>query len=188
MKGCRPLTDDEVTAVTAALQSDRDRALWLLGIRSGFRISELLSLKMADVVQHGRITDRVTVQRRHMKGQKEGRSVMLHIEAKGAIERLIASEGLWHEAYLFRSGRFHNRPLGYLRAWQILKAAYAIVGITGKAATHTMRKTFAKRVYQAADENIFKTQKALGHKNLNNTVSYLNVGQDEIDALIIGLK
>jgi integrase len=39
-------------------------------VACGFRISELLSLKVGDVRQHGRLVDRVTVARRFMKGGK----------------------------------------------------------------------------------------------------------------------
>ena len=44
MKGCRPLTEDEVMLVQRSfggVYADRDKALFLLGVKSGFRISEL---------------------------------------------------------------------------------------------------------------------------------------------------
>ena len=88
MKGCRPLTDAEVVLVQQSfggVYADRDKALFLLGVKSGFRISELFSLRVGDVSQHGRLVDRVTVPRRHMKNQREGRTVLLHPEAKAAL-------------------------------------------------------------------------------------------------------
>ena len=40
MKGCRPLTDKEVARVAEHfLGRSRDRALFLLGVKTGFRIS-----------------------------------------------------------------------------------------------------------------------------------------------------
>ena len=88
MKGCRPLTDEEVDLLQQSfggVYAERDKALFLLGVKSGFRISELLSLRVGEVSQHGRLVDRVTVQRRHMKKQREGRTVLLHPEAKAAL-------------------------------------------------------------------------------------------------------
>lgn len=70
MKGCRPLTDGEVALVAQSFggaYAARDEALFLLGVRSGFRISELLSLRVGNVYEHHRLVDRVTVARRHMK-------------------------------------------------------------------------------------------------------------------------
>jgi integrase len=88
MKGCRPLTEEEVVRVAHSFSGTyaaRDQALFLLGVKSGFRISELLSLWVGDVSPHGRLVDRVTVQRRHMEKKLEGRTVLLHPEAKTAL-------------------------------------------------------------------------------------------------------
>ena len=91
MKGCRPLSDEEITLVRRSFggtYAARDRALFILGLKSGFRISELLSLRVGDVLQHGRLVDQVTVRRAHMKQQTEGRTVPLHAEAKQALTGL----------------------------------------------------------------------------------------------------
>ena len=37
-----------------------------------------------------------------------------------------------------------------------------------------MRKTFANRIYDKLEGDLPKTQRALGHKNINSTVSYLS--------------
>src|SRR3989339_1702411 len=89
MKGARPLTDAEVKKIAIQL-SVRDRALFLLGVRSGFRVSELLSVRVQDVLDSaGDILDRVYVQRHNMKGRTCGRSVVLHPEARTALGVLI---------------------------------------------------------------------------------------------------
>jgi integrase/recombinase XerD len=88
MRGCRPLTEPEVEAALTSFDgrhAARDRALFLLGVRSGFRIPEILSLRIRNVVQAGRAVERVHVARRHMKGQREGRTVLLHPAARAAL-------------------------------------------------------------------------------------------------------
>jgi integrase len=67
MKGCRPLTDSEIATVKGAFARTRDKALFILGLKTGLRISELLSLKVGDVYQYGRLADVVYVERKHMK-------------------------------------------------------------------------------------------------------------------------
>jgi integrase len=55
MKGCRALTPDEVARVSQAFRGTyaaRDRALFLLGVKTGYHISELPSLRVGDVWQH----------------------------------------------------------------------------------------------------------------------------------------
>jgi integrase len=66
----------------------RDRALFLLGVKTGFRVSELLALRVGDVSQHERIVDiiTITVARRHMKRKSEGQTVVVHAEAQTALQ------------------------------------------------------------------------------------------------------
>ncbi len=88
MKGCRALTAGEVTWVGQVSQGTyaaRDQSLFVLGDKTGFLISEVLSLIVGDVWPHGRFVDYVAVQRRHMKQKREGRSVIVHPDAKAAL-------------------------------------------------------------------------------------------------------
>lgn len=194
MKGCRPLSDEEVDLVArtfAGKYASRDRALFLLGVRSGFRISEILSLRLADVVQAGRIVDRVTVQRRNMKKRIEGRTVLLHPDAKTAlaewVEDLRADGYMTADAFVFQSRNGRNRPMTRCQAWRVLTEAYRANDLTGKLGTHSMRKTFADRVYDRLGRDLVKTQRALGHRNINSTVQYLSFREEEIDAAILAM-
>lgn len=193
MKGCRPLSDVEVASVLEQLGSHRyparDRALFLLGLRSGFRISELLSLTVGDVFQNGNFVDRVSVARRHMKKKMEGRTVALHPEARTAVEtwvRELAAAGHTHpHTYVFRSREGANRALNRRSAWAMLKKAYGARGLTGKTGTHSMRKTFAKRIHEKLGRDIMKTQKALGHARITSTCSYLSFAEEEVEDAIL---
>jgi site-specific recombinase XerC len=57
--------------------------------------------------------------------------------------------------------------------------------LTGTLGIHAMRKTFAHRVYENLSRDLVKTQRALGHANINSTVSYLSFADAEIDAAIL---
>lgn len=194
MKGSRPLLEPEAQAVSAALLQtsypSRNNAMFILGHRSGFRISELLSLNVGDVCQNGQIVDHVSVARMHMKKKMEGRTVILHPQAREAlrlwVSELTASFGPSNETFLFRSREGGNRPIDRRTAWRILVSAYAKCGLTGKLGTHAMRKTFAKRVYNKLGKDLVRTQKALGHRNVNSTVSYLSFDEGDIDDAVLG--
>ena len=194
MKGCRPLEEAEVQATLAALDgayATRDRALFLLGVRSGFRISELLSLRLMDVTRHGKPLERVTVARKHMKKKVEGRTIVLHPEAKAALwEWLVELHALGYmtsDTFVFQSRKGRNAALSRVQAYRILQEAYERAGVSGSTGTHTMRKTFANRVYSRLNGDLIKTQKALGHRNINSTVSYLSFREEEIDEAILGM-
>ena len=63
MKGTRPLDNDEIRRVSTCFAGTfavRNRRLFMLGVGTGGRISELLSLQIADVWQNGKaVTDLV---------------------------------------------------------------------------------------------------------------------------------
>ena len=194
MKGCRPLTTEEVELVSKSfggIYSNRDAALFLLGVKSGFRISELLSLRIGDVLQAGRLVDRVRVQRRHMKKKTEGRTVLLHPDAKVALRKWVgelqAAGPTSRTTFLFRSRKGKNRPISRVHAWRAIREAYEANELRGPLGTHSMRKTFANRVYDALDHDLVKTQRALGHKNINSTVQYLSFREEEIDDAILAI-
>ncbi len=48
-----------------------------------------------------------------------------------------------------------------------------------------MRKTFARRVHEKLGKDLVKTQKAMGHRSINSTVSYLSFNEEEIDDAIL---
>jgi integrase len=188
MKGCRPLTDTEAAQVSASFggkYAARDKALFTLGLKSGFRVSELLSLRVEDVCQHGQLVDRVTVRRANMKRKTEGRTVVLHPEAKAAIAAWLLEANLQPTDFLFQSRQ--GGAMTRQQAWAILQEAYKTNGLTGQLGTHSMRKTFANRVYTALKGDLVKTQRAMGHKNINSTVSYLSFKEEDIDAAVLAI-
>lgn len=194
MKGCRPLTDAEVADVLASFYgrfAARDRALFVLGTKSGFRISELLSLRIADVIQAGRIVDRVTVRRAKMKKKLEGRTVKLNHAAKAALMTWIDQlHGLGYmsaDDFVFQSRVGGNRAICKVQAWKIIHRTAVDAGLTGTIGTHSLRKTFANDMYEKLGHDLVRTAKALGHLNINSTVSYLSFREEDIDAAIEAL-
>ena len=167
----------------------RNRALFIVGIKTGFRISELLSMRLGDVVQHGKVVERVTVSARNMKGRERSRTILVHPDAKTAITEWIADlerrRPTTRETYLFPSQIGVNRPLSRSHVAKVLKDCFDPNGIGGKLGTHCMRKTFANRVYDLLGHDLPKTQRAMGHANINSTIKYLSFREEDIDAAIL---
>lgn len=188
MKGSRPLTKEEITKARLCFTGShalRNRALFELGLKTGFRGAELLSLKVKDVFQQNQIVDRVTVQRRNMKKKFESRTILLHPEAKLYLQKYIETESMNESEYLFKSQKAENRPITPTQARRVLNKVFRLAGIAGRLATHCMRKTFANEMHEKLGRDITKTQKALGHKNINSTVSYLSFKEEEIDQAVL---
>lgn len=186
MAGCRSLSDVEVTQILTQLTTKRDRCLFVLGIKTGIRISSLLSLKVSDVYQGGAVLSRVKVQRRNTKGKLSSIEMVIHPQAKSYIVDL--AQYMRPDEYLFQSRNGKNKALSRHGALKVLKNTFdsiGLIGSQGQLGTHCMRKSFAEKVHKALGSDIYKTQRALGHKSVLSTAAYLHVDQAEIDEAVL---
>lgn len=80
MTGSRPLSELEIQNILQAFTSQyeiRNRTLFLLGLNTGARISELLALNVGDVWRYSRPVDIIYLQKRHTKGKLVGRQITI---------------------------------------------------------------------------------------------------------------
>lgn len=195
MAGMRALTLEEQHAIMDALPSMRDRMLFLASLYTGFRISELLALKVRHVWREGGPVDEIVLERRSMKfgrGRRRrwarSRSVAIHPNLKAALLRyvpLLSCSGHdFPEAVLFRSKKGHNIAISYVQAYRVLTTAASHAGVTGRVATHSGRKTFVRRIYEDSGHDLVLTQRAVGHLSIFSTVSYLESTDQDIAAAV----
>lgn len=206
MAGCRPLTPDEIKAldapgVFAGRYARRDRALFTLGLYTGLRIRELLSLRVKDLVHPGgRFVDRILVERRNIKRKRQGRQIVFHPAAKRAVREwlkdLFAAGHVGRNVHVFRSQKGRDAAMSVSQAWRIVNRVFARAGLDGRLATHTMRKTFAKSIYDRALERLQAgqhidpsraTMYALGHASVATTEKYLDFDAQLVEDLTLAL-
>lgn len=123
-----------------------------------------------------------------MKGSKQSRTVVIHPEAALNILKLINEYSLEHEDYLFQSRKGNNKPISPRQAFEVLKTAYRAAKLQGNTGTHSMRKSFCKRVYDASGKDLLITQRAMNHVSLSSTQSYLDCDAEVVDELVANLK
>ena len=183
MKGTRPLDNAEIRGVSAAFDgvfAVRNRSLFMLGVSVGGRISELIALKVDDVWQNGKPVKDLLFDLSIVKGSEVSRAVPVNIDGRQAIEDLIA----WHtELYgnihptrpLFpsRNGQ-GSKAMTRIAAHNALKEAFGAAGLNGKLGTHSLRKSYAQRLYEQTND-IYAVQEMLGHKSVVTTQRYLGV-------------
>jgi len=188
LKGTRPLTKDEIIAVSKQFDgmfAVRNRSLFMLGVSVGGRISELLALTIGDVWQNRQPVSDLLFRRDIVKGGEVSRTVPVNADGRKSVSELIA----WHrQRYgklnprrpLFPSRKFGG-ALGRTQAHRILVTAFNHAGLNGKLATHSLRKTFAQRIYDATGD-IFLVKELLGHKSVETTKQYLGVSYSKMQA------
>lgn len=190
MKGTRPLTIEEIGLVKDSFEGKyavRNRALFMIGVSTGGRISELLALRIGDVYQNGKPVSQLLFGKSIVKGKENARAVPVNSDGQGAISELIA----WHaESYgSVEAGRplFPSRKsgggvvaIGRQQAHRIFKAACEKASLNGKLATHSLRKSYAQRLYGLLSD-IFCIKELLGHKSVVTTQAYLGVDYSKVE-------
>ena len=183
MKGTRPLDNAEIRKVSEAFGGTfavRNRSLFMLGVSVGGRISELLALKVGDVWQNNKSVGDLLFDRNIVKGGEVSRAVPVNMDGRQAIEALIA----WHtelygdlgpERPLFPSRKGQGtKAMTRIAAHSVLKPAFETAGLNGKLGTHSLRKSYAQRLYEQTND-IYAVQEMLGHKSVVTTQRYLGV-------------
>jgi site-specific recombinase XerD len=192
MKGACHLSKNEIQSLAQSFYGEyevRNRTLFLLGLNSGTRISELLALNVGDVWQYCKPVEILELKKAITKGKKT-RQIPLNEQAKGTITELIKwkesqGENLSPNAPLF-SSRKGNKRLSRFQVHRILKDSFQSSECSGKVSTHSLRKSFAKAllVYR---NNLRVIQILLGHTSLVTTEKYLAVSSDELSQAVNSL-
>jgi len=196
--GARPFTEQEFQTVVATLSRlgrHRDKLMIQLGCAVGYRISELLSLRVGQVWSETGPAAEVVVTRRLLKGghgtyreKVRSRRVVLAPPVRVAIAEHFAARRIdfGPEEFLFRSREGGNRPVCAAHVHRIIVGAALAAGVdTARISTHTLRKTFAARVYAATNRDLIKTQRIMGHSNPMTTARYLESTQEELDRAVL---
>ena len=120
-----------------------------------------------------------------VKGKETARMVPVNRDGQEAIVDLIA----WHKQRYFDLEP--ERPLFVSRkgggnvamtrgqAHKVLEAAFQKADLNGKLATHSLRKSFAQRVYDGTND-IYLVQELLGHKSIETTKKYLGISYEKM--------
>lgn len=204
MSRCSAITKDEIEATEFALlksrRPQRDRCLFVLGVQTGLRISELLSITFADVFDvSGRIRDLLIIEKAKCKGGKKNREIPLSEKAKSAIylaseEAVALSRSRKHDHLFSPSSR--TGSISREQAYKIISSALRRAGVRHTSGTHTARKTYAalmlskaEKAYRSGKISVFPiiaVQLGLGHTELATTQHYLEAGVEEVNGLIRG--
>jgi integrase len=83
------------------------------------------------------------------------------------------------------AGRPSVRPIARDTAWRALNAVFNALELQGQVGTHCLRKIFANAVHEANHYDLPKTQKALGHRNINSTLAYLSFREEDVELAIL---
>jgi integrase/recombinase XerD len=166
-----PLSDEALRRLLDAA-SVRDRAIVLLLLDTGLRLSELAGLRGCDLRPDGGV-------KVMGKGSRE-RVVPVGAAARQALLRYLRqTESADSREPIFRARG--GGALGWRGIQQVFNRLKARTGIPGRCSPHTLRHTFA-RSYLVNGGDAFSLQRILGHTTLDMVKRYVALADGDLAA------
>lgn len=173
MAEVQPIRDKKtIESMKTALlkQSYRDYMIFVIGINTGFRISDLLRLKVSDVKDKTHIT---------LLEAKTGKSnrMVIKDELIEVINNYI--QNMEDDEYIFKSQKGNNQHIGRVQAYRILNKAATTIGIT-EFGPNSLRKTFGYWHY-SNHKDVATLQTIFNHSSEIVTLRYIGLTSEKID-------
>jgi len=168
----KKLTREQVRQLFAEISNEMDRALFLLMLRCGLRVSEAARLKVSDVDwEQGALIVR------QGKGRKD-RRVYLSPDATAGLKECLPRRPVKVPGnYLFWNQKRAGQPLS-IKAIQKKMERYAkTAGIT--ASCHSLRHTFASNLLEEGAE-IVSIKEFLGHSSVTSSERYARLSNQKV--------
>lgn len=177
----------------------RDNMLWIVGINFGLRVSDLLRLRLCDLIDENyhfkssfSLLEKKTANTRKVR---KNRYITINQAVMEAVILYLQHVPSKMDDYLFRSesnrGSNLNQPLHRNSVERILKEVKEALGLPQRIATHTMRKTFGyhQMIMGGNDQRrLLLLQKMFGHSSAMQTLTYIGITHEEIDEAYQGLN
>lgn len=178
----------DINAVKESLKDNlRDYALFVLGINTGFRASDLLSLKFKDIlspdkhiVKKLKVVEHKTNKCRHIRLGDNPRLALqrLYLDAVDDLNPDDGDVGPRPDDYIFQSRK--GGRLTVQRLHQLINEWLPAAGLDGHWGTHTLRKTYGCQLYKRGTA-LPILMRVFGHSSQSITLRYIGVEQDQID-------
>ena len=169
-------------------QSIRNELLFIFRINVGLRISDILELKIGDLVKSNFKTVKEYV---IITEKKTGKTKKFYIGdiVKKVIENYIKElSNLDMSNYVFQSRKGKNMPITRQRAYRILNNAAEMIGlveknengviISGEIGTHTLRKTFGYHAYRNGS-SLELLMDIFNHSSKSQTLRYIGITEEQ---------
>ena len=154
----------------------RDYLLFIVGINTGLRISDLIKLQVQDILNSDR-TLKTHIEIIEQKTKKKKRFRLNQIWAEELYQYI---KNMDMKDYIFKSRNGVNKPITRVRAYDLLNETARKVGIEDKIGTHTLRKTFGYWFYQRT-KDVAILQQIFNHSSPSITLQYIGINQDIVD-------
>lgn len=148
--------------------SDRNALLFLFGVYTGLRISDIMKFKIHDCYNR-------YYSIREMKTGKQ-KTYDWNPYLKKELDKYIENKN--PDEYLFKSRKGKNQAISRQQAYRIIKKACNDCNVFN-VGTHTLRKTFGLFLYEQSEKNIGMLMDIFNHSSENITLRYIGIIQEK---------
>jgi site-specific recombinase XerD len=168
----KALSQEQIQRLFAQIAHPMDRALFLVLLRCGLRVSEVATLKLEQIDWEQQAIHIV-----QGKGRKD-RCVYLSPDAVASVQQCLAQHpGARAQGYVFWNRKRTQQPLS-VKAIQKKMERYAkAAGIT--ASCHSLRHTFASNLLEHGAE-VVAIRDFLGHSQIASSERYAKISSQKI--------
>ena len=154
--------------------AERDVFLFLIGINSGLRMSDIVKLKKQDILsaKNPRIVE-----------QKTGKTRILYLSSLQDLIQTYTTD-LAADAYLFPSTKGGHLEVNTV--YQMFQKVAALLG-RDDIGTHTLRKTFGYHYYKKT-KDVATLMEIFGHSSESITKRYIGIKEDEISETLLTFR
>jgi len=167
-------------------QRYRDLLLFVVGINSVLRISDLLDLRIEHFIDNqGRIKQRFEI---HEQKRGKRHKVVINNSIKETFEEYMdAYQGVVDnpDHFVFFNTKSNNFsvPIKRGQAWKFITSICQEVGLRGNYGTHSLRKTWGYHArLQGVDLALIMHK--LNHSSIATTKRYLGITDDELQEVV----
>lgn len=155
----------------------RNYTMVIMGVYTVLRISDLLRLKWSDIYdeEKQRFYSHISITE---KKTGKSRTIALNKQVLGALRLYLPYR---RSEFIFANNRKDAKAISRVQAWRIVHTAVTEMGIAGKIACHSLRKTWGYHAWN--DKNISPViiMAIYNHSDFKVTMRYLGVEQDDLD-------
>ncbi|QLY82245.1 tyrosine-type recombinase/integrase [Clostridium intestinale] len=162
-------------------KSERNFVLFVLGITTGFRAGDLVKLRVRDIkeaLKRGEfeiLEDKKKNSRNIREKNRKPRKVEIVPKLAKILKEFIRDRKDYE--YVFQSRKGVNKHIGVQAVSNTLKEAGEYFGLQDITA-HSMRKTYAYRIYIMSDKDIVAVKELLGHSSIEETKLYIGLDRE----------
>lgn len=178
------LTTEKVLDIQDYLKykNKRDYIIFILGITTGYRAGDLVRLKARDIKEALRRKEFTILEgkkNKHNNIKNKNRKARV-VEIRPRLDKILREyiKDMKDYEYVFKSRKGTNKAIGVQAISNSIKEAAEYFGLIDISA-HSMRKTYAYKIYVESDRDIVAVKELLGHSSIEETKKYIGLDREK---------